>query len=149
MGIIYLLAAKITAVGKMIAMKKCGSRASGVKNSLKINLIRSVGCTAISLIICLISGFGYFGTAELLLSVFSGVANALLLFSWVLCAEKTSLCTVEIFCMIGGVLFPMLISVLLLPEESITLWAIIGGALLIPAACCFYPLKKKKTAKYH
>ena len=39
MGILYLLGAKITAIGKMIAMKKCGNVAKGAKNSLKINMI--------------------------------------------------------------------------------------------------------------
>ena len=144
MGFLYLLSAKITAIGKMIAMKKCGNAASGAKNSLKMNLIRSLGCVAISLIICIFAGFDSISGKGVFYSVLSGIANALLLFTWVLCAEKCSLCTVEIFCMIGGVVLPMLVAPIMFSGETVSLFQWIGAAMLLPAAYCFFP---KSTVK--
>ncbi len=139
LGYLYLFTAKITAIGKMMAMKKCGNAAAGAENSLKINLLRSLGCVAISLIICLFSGFDNLSHLGLVFSVLSGVANALLLFSWVLCAQRCSLCSVEIFCMIGGVVLPMLLTPLMFSGESIGILGWVGAILLIPAAFAFFP----------
>ncbi len=139
MGILFLSLGKLFAIGKMIAMKKCGNAASGAENSIKINLIRSVGCVLISLIVCIFSGFSGMSGAGMLYSLLSGIANAMLLFTWVLCAERCSLCTVEIFCMIGGVVLPMILSPLLFGGEAASLFGWAGALLLLPAAYCFFP----------
>ncbi len=137
MGIFYLIGAKATAIGKMIAMKKCGDAAKGAENSLRINLIRSLGCVIISLIICVFAGFKGVSAVGFFFSVLSGIANALLLFAWVLCAEKCSLCTVEIFCMIGGVALPMLVAPLMFEGETVSLLQWAGALMLLPSAYCF------------
>ena len=147
MGIIYLFLSKISAIGKMVAMKKCGNIAKGSKNSLAINFIRSVGCIPVALILCLFTGFQSMSTAGLIICIISGIANAGLLFSWVLCAERSSLCTVEIFCMIGGVVLPMIISPLLFEGEIITFTQWIGSILLLPAAFLFSKKERTDTAK--
>lgn len=147
MGIFYLFLSKLGGIGKMIAMKKCGRIASGAKNSLLINSIRSAGCVIISLIICLFSGFLAMRGEGYLVCILSGIANAGLLFLWVLCAERCSLCTVEIFCMIGGVVLPMLISPLLFATESISLLQWIGAIMLLPAAYCFSSKGSKENKK--
>ena len=147
MGVLYLIGAKIGAIGKMIAMKKCGNAAKGAKNSLKINLIRSLGCVFISLIICVFIGFQDVSDKAVLYSVSSGIANALLLFAWVLCAERCALCTVEIFCMIGGVVLPMILAPLMFSGESVSIYQWIGALMLIPAAYCFFP-KNKGNASF-
>ena len=144
MGIIYLFVSKFAGIGKMIAMKNCGSIAKGAKNSLLINIVRSVGCIPVALLICLFSGFRQMNSAGVLFCILSGVANAGLLFAWVLCAEKSSLCTIEIFCMIGGVVLPLLVSPFIFTGEIITLTQWIGALLLIPAAYC---LTKKGSGK--
>ena len=144
MGIFYLFLAKVCAIGKMIAMKKCGKLASGAKNSLLINSIRSMGCAGISLIICLFSGFDAMSGEGYFVSALSGIANAGLLFLWVLCAERCSLCTVEIFCMIGGVVIPLLISPLIFVGETITVFQWLGAIILLPAAYCFSSKKKEE-----
>ncbi len=139
MGLFYLAVSKLTAVGKMIAMKKCGNAAKGVESSVRINLIRSCGCVVISMIICLFSGLKSMSGEGWIYSILSGFTNAMLLFVWMLCAERCSLCTVEIFCMIGGVVLPMLSAPMMFSGESIGLFEWCGALMLIPAAYCFYP----------
>jgi uncharacterized membrane protein len=148
MGVIYLLFSKLSTIVKMIAMKKCGSIAAGARNSLIINLIRSVGCILVALTVALISGFSPMEPYGMLICILSGIANAGLLFAWVLCAEKGSLCTVEIFCMIGGVVLPMLISPVLFKGETITALQWIGSVLLLPAAYCFSKKANEKKASF-
>ncbi len=139
MGYIFLFLSKLAGIGKMIAMKKCGNIASGVENSLRINLIRSLGCLVISLVVSLAIGFDGMSGTGVLISVVCGIANALLLFSWVLAAEQASLCTVEVFCMTGGVIIPMIITPLFIESESIGIPAWIGALLLLPATLLLFP----------
>lgn len=147
MGFLYLLISKLSAIGKMIAMKNCGKLASGAKNSLKINLIRSLGCVAVSLVMCIFAGFSEMSGAGIGISVLSGISNAALLFLWVLCAERCSLCSVEIFCMIGGVALPLLVTPLLFGGETIFLSQWLGALLLFPAAYCFSLKSKSESSK--
>ena len=137
MGVIYLFISKFATLGKMIAMKKCGKIASGPDNSVRINLIRSLGCFVISVFVMLISGTEGISKVGLLLSVLSGVGNALLLFSWVLAATLAPMSTVEVFCMIGGIIPPLILSPVLMATESVSLIQWIGALLLFPAAYCF------------
>jgi len=146
MGLLYLFISKFGTIGKMIAVKKSGGIASGPKNSLIINLIRSLGCVLISLLFCLFSGFDKMSDLGILFAILSGIANAGLLFSWILCTEKSSLCAVEIFCMIGGILIPLLFTPLLFDGETIGLFQWIGALLLLPAAYCF-SYKKSSSGK--
>lgn len=137
MGIFYLTLSRLAGIGKMIAMKKCGNIASGAENGLKINLVRSLGCSLVSLIICAIAGFGEVSGLGMLFSILSGVANAALLFGWILCAERASLCAVEIFCMIGGVILPMVASLFIFEGESVGIAKWLASILLIVAAYLF------------
>lgn len=137
MGYIFLILSKICAVTKMIAVKSSGNIASGAKNSLKINILRSLGCIAVSLIVCAFSGFRHMSGTGLLFTVISGASNGLLLCSWILAASAAPMITVEVFCMIGGVVIPLLISPIILEGESVTLIQWIGSLLLFAAVFCF------------
>lgn len=137
MGIVYLLISKFATLGKMIAMKKCGKIASGPENSIRINLIRSFGCLIISVIVALAGGMSGMTEIGFLLAVLSGIGSALLLFSWVLAATLAPMSTVEVFCMIGGIVPPLILSPILMEAESVTLIQWIGALLLFPAAICF------------
>ena len=137
MGIIYMILSKLGAAGKMIAMKKCGKVASGHENSVKINLIRSLGCFIISLAVALIGGMGNMKGTGAVISAVSGVANAALLFSWVLAATLAPMSTVEIFCMIGGIVIPLILSPLMIEAEAVSVIEWLGALILFPAAICF------------
>jgi drug/metabolite transporter (DMT)-like permease len=139
MGYLFLFLSKLSAILKMIAMKKCGNIASGSENSLRINLVRSLGCLVISIVVSCAIGFREMSAVGVWIAVGYGVANALLLFSWVLAAERASLCTVEIFCMAGGVIVPMLVTPLFLSGETVGVLAWVGAALLLPAALLLFP----------
>ena len=120
MGYLFLLLSKIAALVKMVAVKNCGSIAKGTRNSVLINVIRSLGCIIVSLAVCLISGFGKMDTVGVIIAIFAGISNGVSLCTWILCASKVSLCTVEVFCMAGGVVLPLLVSPLIFSGESVS-----------------------------
>ena len=146
MGYLFLFLSKLSGIGKMVAMKKCGKIASGPENSLIINMLRTLGCLFISLFVSLAVGFGDMTERGILISVLFGVFVSLSLFSWVLAAEAASLCVVEIFCMIGGVLVPMLITPLFITGENAGILSWIGAVLLIPAALLLFRRTDKKLS---
>ncbi len=129
----------------MIAVKRCGKIASGTKNSVKLNLIRSLGCLAVSIIVCLFSGFERMNTRGITATLLSGVANGVLLWSWILAASCAPMITVEVFCMIGGVVIPLLLSPILLVGESVGILQWIGSALLFCAMFCLSAKRKIKS----
>ena len=144
MGIFYLLLAKLSGIIKVIAVKKCGDAATGVKNSIKINLIRSIGCLIVSLIVFLLSqnvtdktGIG--------ISLLSGVCNAAFLFLWILTAECTSLCLVELFCMLGSVVIPLFLTPFLYANESVLWYQWVCTGVLFVSAFLFFPKTEGKT----
>lgn len=139
-GYIYLIMARLAAVAKMMAVKKCGNIASGAKNSLKINLLRSTGSLAVAIIVCTFSGFEKMNSYGVIFTVISGISQGLMLWSWILAAENAPIITVEVFCMVGGVVIPLIISPLVLSAESVTLVQWIGSLLLF---CAMYCLTKR------
>ena len=136
MGYLYLILSKLAAVGKMMAVKKCGNIASGAKNSVKINLLRSTGSLAIALIVCIFSGFEKMNSYGILFTVLSGVSQGIMLWSWILAATSAPMITVEVFCMIGGVVIPLIISPIVLDGTSVTVIQWIGALLLFCAMFC-------------
>ena len=144
MGVLFLFLSVLAGMFKVVAMKKCGAAASGPKNSLKINVIRSTGCVIISLAVCAFSGFAEMNGIGVLCSVLAGVFTAFFLFSWVLATQKASLLVVQIVCMIFGVMSPMIL-VPILSDAAFASAIQWGGALLLfPAAICF---AKKAASK--
>lgn len=133
MGYLFLLLSKMSAGAKMIAVKNCGSIAKGTRNSVIVNVIRSLGCVLVSLCVCLISGFGGMDLPGVLISILAGISNGLSLCTWILCASAVSLCTVEVFCMAGGVVLPLLVSPLIFKGDEVSLPQWIGSALLFVA----------------
>ncbi len=144
-GYLYLTTSKLTGVAKMIAVKKCGNNSTSVLNSVQVNLIRSVVCMVVGVVIALVARlatWSYFA-----ICVLSGVANALLMLSWILAAMSVSLCTVESFVMIGSVVLPLLVTPFLYDGEKVSLLQWIACALLLAAVLLFSAKKKgEKTS---
>ena len=143
MGYLFLFLSKIATVIKMIAVKNCGNIASGPRNSIIINLIRSLGCIAVSLVVCLASGFSPLDSAGTVISVFAGISNGIVLFVWILAANKVSLCTVETFCMAGAVIPPLIVSPFIFEGETVSVAQWIGSVLLFGAMYCLSKGGKK------
>ncbi len=143
MGIFYLLSAKIAGIVKVVAVKKCGSIAQGPKNSVKINLIRSVFCLIVSVAVFLFSR-EFMDATGIWISLLSGIFNATFLFLWILSAERTSLCLVELFCMLGSVLIPLFLAPYLYKGETVLWHQWLCAGLLVVSTFLFFP-KLKKT----
>ncbi|MBQ7769931.1 MAG: hypothetical protein IJ373_01960 [Clostridia bacterium] len=144
MGFFYLIIARLAGIFKVIAVKKCGTVAKGAKNSVKINLIRALGCLAVSLIVFAFSPSGL-DTNGLWISLLSGVSNALFLFLWILAAERLSLCLVEVFCMLGSVVLPQLLAPLLYEGETVSWHQWLCTGALVLATFLFFPKSTKKA----
>ena len=127
-------------------MKKCSGVGNGLRNIVTINLIRSFGCFLISLAVFVLVG-GWCDTTGFVISLGSGVSNAIFLFAWLWSAEKFSLCLVEIFCMIGSVFIPLAISPLLYSSENISWFAWVGALLLFFAVLLFVPKANHNSSK--
>ena len=137
MGYFYLVVSKIIAVSKSVFVKKCGKIATGFKNNVTTNLIRAFGCFIISLVMCLIIGFSSMDRAGLLFSILSGVANGLFMCVWLLAATHVSVCTVEVFSMVGGVVVPLLLAPVLISGDNVTILQGIGSIILLVAVFMF------------
>lgn len=143
MGYIFLFLSKIAVIIKMIAVKNCGAIARGARNSVIINIIRAIGCILVSLIVCIASGFGKIDAIGVIIAVGAGISSGVSLFTWVLCANTVSLCTVEVFCMAGGVVLPLIVSPLIFHGETVSLIQWIGSALLFVAMYLLSNNRKK------
>ena len=144
MGIFYLLLAKLAGIVKVVAVKKCGNVASGEKNSVKINLIRSVGCLLVSIAVFLFSS-GYLDETGFWVSALSGVSNAAFLFLWILAAERVSLCLVELFCMLGSVAIPLFLAPVLYAGEQVLWYQWLCVGMLFVSTFLFFPDAKEST----
>lgn len=140
MGFIFLFLAKLAGTIKTVCAKKCGVEAAGAKSSIKISLIRSFVCVLISSIVFLLD-FEYMETIGMGISLFSGLCNAIFLFLWLLAAERVSLCMLEIFCMVGSVVIPLILAPYLYVDEFILWYQWIGVGLLFLSMFFFFEKK--------
>lgn len=137
MGYFYLFVSKIIAVLKSVFVKKCGRIATGFNNNVKTNLLRALGCFIISTVMCLIVGFSSMDRAGIVFSMLSGVANGLFMCVWLLAATNVSVCTVEVFSMVGGVVVPLLLAPVLINGDSVTILQGVGSLILLVAVFMF------------
>jgi drug/metabolite transporter (DMT)-like permease len=144
MGIFYLLSAKLAGIIKVVAVKQCGSAAQGARNSVKINLIRALGCLIVSIAVFLFSR-GTLDRTGLIISLLSGFFNAAFLFLWILSAERDSLCLVELFCMLGSVVIPLFLAPYLYKGERVLWHQWVCAGLLFISAFLFFPSAKDKS----
>ncbi len=135
MGYLFLLFAKLAGAAKMAAMKYAGREATGTFNSIRINLIRSFICMGMSVVLIAFDP-GVTGS-HLWIGIVSGIANAVNMFTWILCATRASLCVVEIFMMFATVVIPLLLSPFLYVGETVTLLQWIGVVLILAAVVLF------------
>ena len=138
MGYLYLILSKLSATGKIVAMKYCAMNAPGAKNSVLINLCRSGICALVGLLIWLIGGATVTTGAEgYLIILLSGIANALILFVWIMATSYASVSLIEVFSTLGGVIIPVLLAPVLFPGETVSIWQLLATALLIVSAVLF------------
>ena len=110
----------------------------GRKNSIKINLIRAIGCLLVSIAVFLFSRSAL-DTSGTWISVLSGIFNAFFLFLWILAAERVSLWLVELFCMIGSVVVPLILAPFLYKGEHVLWHQWICTGILIVSTFFFFP----------
>ena len=127
-------------------MKKAGLCAKGNYNSVRINFIRSAICLIVSAAVFFAAGANF--TADFLwICLISGVANALSMFSWIICSEKANLILVEIFSLIGSVAVPLMLSPALYGE---TVSAVnVSGVILLFFAAAIFSVKPERFIKEH
>ena len=132
MGYLFLIIANIAGISKVAAMKGCGKECPGEYNSVRINAFRALLCTLVSVVIFYLTG-ARFKVEEDYIWILSGLSNALMMFVWILCAQKIGLLFVEAFAMVGAVIIPMLIAPLLYEGESVSVWQWVGVVCLLIA----------------
>ncbi len=137
MGYLLLFLSKFAAVIKCIAVVKCGKIATGIQNNVIINLIRTLGCSVVSVIVCLIVGFSNIDRVGLLLAIASGVATGLMMIVWLISTGFASVCLVEVFSMVGGLILPLFLSPFLISGDNVTYLQWIGAFLLLVAVFMF------------
>ncbi len=138
MGYLYLILSKLSATGKIVSMKYCAMAAPGARNSVLVNLARSGICVLVGLLTWLVGGATVTNGVEGYgIIVLSGVANALILFVWIIATEYASVSLIEVFSTLGGVIIPVLLAPVVFPGETVSLWQWIATALLIAAAVLF------------
>ena len=144
-----LLLAQLGTSGKQFAMKKCGAAAPGPFNSVCINMMRSLICLTVSVIIWLIADGS--GTTLLghILIIVSGVGTALSLFTWILASRLVSLTLIECLSMIGTLLLPIILAPYLYDGDTVSIPQWIGCLLVFASVFMFMNKSdgKKKEGK--
>lgn len=146
MGYVFLTIASFAGISKMAAMKGSGKLCPGAYNSVRINAFRSLLCAVVALLVFLASGARASGE-EWWLWLLSGLANALMMFAWLLCTERISLVFVESFGMLGSVVIPLLLAPVLYEGETVNLRQWLGTACLLVALIFLFVKKKEPKNK--
>ena len=140
-----LLLAQVGTSAKQFAMKKCGKLAPGAYNSICINLLRSLICLAVSMIIWAFAGGGTTTVFGHVIIIISGIGTALNLFSWILSSQIVSLTLIESVCMIGSMVIPMILAPYLYDGDTVSHIQWIGCALVFVSVLLFTNKKTKKS----
>lgn len=143
MGCLFLLLANLAGITKVAVMKGVGKACPGEYNSVRVNGLRGLICVAVSGVIFWLSG-AEVGREHGWIWLLSGLSNAVMMFVWILCAQRIGLVFVETFCMIGAVAIPMLLALLLYEGERVSLGQWLGAACLLAAVAVLSA--KPKTA---
>ncbi len=142
MEILYLVIAKTFGTVKGYAMKRAGEKATGGDNSLCINLLRTLICLVVSIGVWCVSGMGFATPLGNLIVVISGISNALNLYFWILSAQMISISLLEVFCMLGSVILPLVLAPVLYNGDSVSLIQWLGCAALLIAMLLFTSQEK-------
>lgn len=140
MDILYLGALLLAQAGisaKQFAMKKCGQVASGAFNSVCINLMRSVICLAVSLVIWLCMDGGYTTAFGHFVIILSGIGTAVNLFTWILSTRLVSLMLIESVSMIGSLIIPLILAPVLYNGDEVSVAQWIGCILIFASVFLF------------
>ena len=132
-----LILSQSAVAARQYSMKKCGSLAPGVFNSICINLARSSLCLVVSLIIWLfVDGKGTSATG-VLISIAAGIGTAFNLLTWILSSQRVSLTLLEGACAVGSLILPLFLAPYLYGGETVSLIQWIGTFLLIISLLLF------------
>ena len=143
MEILYLIIARAFGATKGYAMKRASERAPTADNCLCTNLIRTLICIGVSVVLWLVSGAGASSSFGNVLVLLSGISNALNIYFWIICVQYVSISTVEVFSMIGTVIIPMILAPFLYNGDTVSPIQWIGCAVLLVAALLFASQEKR------
>lgn len=132
-----LIVAQLGITGKQYAMKKCGSIAPGGFNSVCINLMRSLICLVVSLVIWLVMDANGTSISGNIVIIIAALGTALNLFTWILSSRKVSLLLIENVSMIGSMIVPMLLAPFIYKGEKISAIQWIGCILVFVSVFFF------------
>ncbi len=141
-----LLLAQLGICGKQFAMKRCGGLAPGAFNSVCINLMRSLICLLVSLIIWLVTDGSTTTLFGHIIIIISAVGTAFNLFTWILSSRLVPLTLIESVSMIGSLVIPLILAPFLYDGDSVSPLQWIGCALIFISVFLF--MSKEKEAKH-
>ncbi|MBQ8345385.1 MAG: EamA family transporter [Clostridia bacterium] len=149
MGYVFLGIALLSGATKGFCGKKSSGFVTQFSDSLVVNLIRMLLCILISLAVLCVGGDLSALTPDrttLAPAALSGVSTAVFVTTWLLSIRKGAMMFVDVFLMLG-VLVTVILSLCLLPGESITLWQVLGFGVLFVAILlmCSYQKALKGT----
>lgn len=151
MGYLFLGLALTFGIIKAYCGKKTSSAAALPRDAVMINAVRMSICVFIGIAIVLFSGASdtLFSGKVVLISLLSGVANAMFTVSWLLAVHSMAFMLVEVFVM-GGSIIPLLLCSVIY-KEKIGVFQIIGVLLLLVAVYCMCTRDSAKRVKipYH
>ena len=130
---------------KQYAMKNCGRRAPGGFNSICINFGRCIICFLVSLIFWFTVGMGGADPEGNVVTVLSGIGNAVSLFSWILASGFIPMSLIEIFNTFGSLVVPMILAPYIYNGDSVSAVQWIGCILLVISVLLFIDMPKKKS----
>lgn len=141
-----LLLAQAGTSAKQIAMKNCGRLAPGTFNSICINLLRSLICLAVSMMIWLFtdgSSTTFFGHVIIIIA---GIGTAFHLFAWILSSQLVSLTLIESVIMTGSMVIPLILAPYLYDGDTVSPLQWLGCALVFVSVFLFMN-KGRKSVK--
>ncbi len=141
---IALLLAQAGTSAKQFAMKYCGKLAPGPFNSICINVMRSVICLIVSLVIWLMIDGGTTTLFGHVLIFISAIGTALNLFVWILATQLATLIVIECVSMIGSLVVPMFVAPYLYDGDYVSLLQWIGCILIFVCVFLFSGGKSEK-----
>ena len=132
-----LLLAQVGTSAKQFAMKNCGRLAPGAFNSVCINLVRSLICLAVSMIIWLFTGGGVTTAWGHVIIMIAGIGTAFNFFTWILSSQLVSLILLESVTMIGSMVIPLILAPYLYDGDTVSPMQWLGCALVFGAVLLF------------
>lgn len=147
MEYLFLVIVLILWSAKGVFGKKVGTEMHDTGDAFLFNLARMIFCLIIGFIIVLIGGeisYVAIDGGMLLICIFSGLVNALMLVSWILAVRKTAMVTLDVTTTIGSILPAILCFIFF--NEAIYWQKALGFVLVVIAAIILAGYKTKNSS---